>query len=144
MANTFIETTFKMTKGSSQGFSKPILVVFLCTLFLYHMYHIHEECCIKVSYFCILAFVSYFIYMLKKKKVYSMYFDLKKQKIFLWYFIMAYFLYHIHGTKTLLFTCRYQRFLDSQALSLINKSSEYLSHSWSQMLPTYLYHSWIS
>ena len=87
---------------------------------------------------CILAS---FIYILKKakKKVYFMYFHLKKQKIFFWYFIMAYFLYHIHGIETLLFTCRYQRFLDSQALSLNNRSSEYPSHSWSQMLPAYLY-----
>ena len=62
----FIETTSKMTKGSSQGFSKPILVVFLCTLcFLYYifMYHIFVECCINALSFCILAFVLYFTYI---------------------------------------------------------------------------------
>ena len=74
-----------MTKGSSQGFSKPILVVFLCTLFFvsYFMYHIHVECCIKIYYLCILAFVLYFhLYMLKKKKFISCILFWKKQKYF--------------------------------------------------------------
>ena len=144
MANTwspFTETTSKITKRSSQGFSEPILVVFLCTLFLYP---IHVECCIKVSYFLYISICIIFSLIHdEKEKVYFMYFILKKQKYFSgissWHIF-----YHIHGTKTLLFTCRYQRFLDSQALSLINRSSEYPSHSWSQMLPTFLYHSWIS
>ena len=34
----------------------------------YFMYHIHVECCIKVSYFCILAFVLYFTYICWKRK----------------------------------------------------------------------------
>ena len=74
--------------------------------------------------------------MLKKKKFIFMYFILKKSKNIFWYFIMACF-YHIHGPEILMFTCRYQRFLDSQALFLINRSSKYLSNSWSQMLPTF-------
>ena len=134
MANTwspFIETSSKMTKGSSQGFSKPIHVVFLCTLcFLYYifMYHIFVECCIKALSFCILASVLYFTYICWKRKslFHVLYFE--KSKNIFWYFIMAYF-YHIHGPEILLFTCRYQRFLDSQALFLINRSSKYLSHS---------------
>ena len=60
--------------------------------------------------------------MLKKKKFISMYFISKKAKNIFGYFIMAYF-YRIHGIETLLFTCKYQRFLDSQALFLINRSS---------------------
>ena len=51
---------------------------------LYFMYHIHVECCTKISYFCILAFVLYFhLYTCwKKEKVYFMYFISKKAKIF--------------------------------------------------------------
>ena len=49
----------------------------------YIMYHIHVECCIKISYcFCILAFVLYFTYICwKRKKLFHvLYFE--KAKIF--------------------------------------------------------------
>ena len=79
-----------MTKRSSQGFSKPILVVFLFfpyhNMFMYFVFvpyfmnHIHVECCILTH---VLAFVSYSIICWKEKeKNCFMYFDLKKQKIF--------------------------------------------------------------
>ena len=111
---------------------------------LYVMYHIHVEYCIKVSYFCKLTFVLYFTYICWKRKslFHVLYFE-KGKNIFL-VFHHGIFFYHIHGIETLLFTCRYQRFLDSQALSLINRSNKYPSHSWSQMLPTFLYHSWVT
>ena len=59
------------------------------------MYNIHVECCIKISYLCILAFVLYFhLYMLKKEKIYFLYFISKKQKIFFgissWHILIIY------------------------------------------------------
>ena len=87
MANTwspFIETTSKMTKGSSQGFSKPILVVFYVLYFCIICY-VSYPCrmCIKISYFLYISIcIKFHLYMLKKKKFIFMYFISKKAKIF--------------------------------------------------------------
>ena len=87
MANAwspFIETTSKMTKRSSQGFSKPILVVFYVLYFCIICY-VSYPCrmCIKISYFLYISIcIKFHLYMLKKKKFIFMYFISKKQKNF--------------------------------------------------------------
>ena len=60
-------------------------------VFVFFLYH--NIWCTKMLYnnICILAFVSYFIYMVKKKKFCFMYSDLRKAKNIFWYFIMASF-----------------------------------------------------
>ena len=101
------------------------------------------ECCIKALSFCILASVLYFIYTCwKKKKFIFMYFISKKAKIFL--------VFH-HGIFFIIYTWLRHFYLhagtrDSWILRhfFINRSSKYLSHSWSQMLPTFMYHSWVT
>ena len=114
-------------------------VLYFCIIF-----YVSYPCRMLYLNFCILAFVLYFHpYMLKKKKFISCTLFRKSKKYFSgissWHIF-----YHRHGLETLLFTCKYQRFLDSQALFFINRLSKYMSHNWSQMLPTFLYHSWVT
>ena len=112
--------TYKCPLGHFRAFLNPLLLYIIC------------------FYFCIIILYYIFMYI---KMLYFVFPRIDRPFVGIY---LAYFSSYIHETKTLLFTCRYQRFLDSRALSLINKTSEYPSHSWSQMLPTFLYHSWVS